>query len=322
VKPGSDLAIDFVTPKQQLYTISGKVVDPNPVAAANGVVPAATLSLAFQTLTGDSGTFTMGQAYDSATGTFTMRDVQPGSYILQAAVPPSSARMPVEVTNADIENLNVVIDSGVTVNGRFVVESGDMPAAANLRVTMRIMSNGAQNFIGYSPSALPAADGTFTMTGVLPGQYRVFVQPPPSQDFYVKELRYDREEALNNPVDVSRRNSDSATMEILLSRAVGQVDGVVVDERGQAVPGVQAVLVPDNNRARFELFKTATTDQTGRFTMRGVAPGDYKLFAWEGLENYGYFDPEVLRRAEPLGKAVRVGEALKLNVETKIIPAQ
>jgi hypothetical protein len=36
--------------------------------------------------------------------------------------------------------------------------------------------------------------------------------------------------------------------------------------------------------------------------MRGVAPGDYKLFAWEGLGNYGYFDPDVLRRAEPLGK--------------------
>src|SRR5262245_5665572 len=99
VKPDSDLSIDFVTPKQQLYTISGKVVDPNPAAGPNGVVPAATLSLAFQTLTGDSGTFTMGQAYDASTGTFTMRDVQPGPYILQAAVPPSSARMPIEVTN-------------------------------------------------------------------------------------------------------------------------------------------------------------------------------------------------------------------------------
>jgi len=55
--------------------------------------------------------------------------------------------------------------------------------------------------------------------------------------------------------------------------------------------------------------------------MRGLAPGDYKLFAWEGLENYGYFDPDVMRRAEALGKPVHVGESSKLAVEGKIIPA-
>ena len=54
--------------------------------------------------------------------------------------------------------------------------------------------------------------------------------------------------------------------------------------------------------------------------MRGLAPGDYKLFAWEGLENYGYFDPDVMRRAEALGKPVHVGESSKMVVEGKIIP--
>lgn len=136
----------------------------------------------------------------------------------------------------------------------------------------------------------------------------------------MKELRYERTDALNNPIEISRRNSDSGTMEILISRNVGQVDGVVVDERMQPVLGVQAVLIPEG-RGRTDLYKTATTDQTGRFTMRGITPGDYKLFAWEALENYGYFDPEVMRRSETLGKAVRVAESSKLVVETKIIPA-
>jgi len=55
--------------------------------------------------------------------------------------------------------------------------------------------------------------------------------------------------------------------------------------------------------------------------MRGLTRGDYKLFAWEELENYGHFDPEVMRRAETLGKPVHVGESSKLAVEGKIIPA-
>ena len=321
VKPGSNIALDFVTPRQQLYSISGKVVDSNPVAAANATLPSVTLSLAAQTLTGQSVVFTMDQAYDPATGNFTMRDVLPGSYVLQAASAPySTARIPIEVTNANLEGVPVVMDSGVTINGRIIVEGGDMPAANTLRVQMRLVTNGLQNFVGFSPSTGGGADGTFTLPGVLGGQYRVIA--PPSQDFYVKEIRYDRNDALNNPIEVSRRNSDSGTMEIVISRNVGQVDGVISDERSQPVPGVQAVLVPDGvNRTRTELYRTATTDQTGRFIMRGVAPGDYKLFAWEELENYGYFDPDVLRRSEPLGKAVRVAEGSKLSLETRIIPA-
>ena len=56
--------------------------------------------------------------------------------------------------------------------------------------------------------------------------------------------------------------------------------------------------------------------------MRGIAPGDYKLFAWEALENFGYFDPDTLRRAEVQGKAIQVAESSKLVVEAKIIPAE
>jgi hypothetical protein len=319
VKSGSEMSLDFVTPKQQLYTISGKVVDPNPIVAANGNLPAVTLSLAVQLLGGNAATFTMAQAYDPATGSFVLRDVIPGAYLLQAASPPSSARVPVEVVNTNVEGLVVTVDSGVNINGRFVVESGAMPPSSTLRVQLRMMASGATNFVGAVPSSSPvAADGSFVLSNVLQGQYRVAI--PPSQDFYVKDIRYDRADALNGPIEVSRRNSDSGTMEVVISRNVGQIDGLIVDDRGQPVSGVQAVLIPDT-RDRTELYRTATTDQGGRFTMRGIAPGDYKLLSWEALENFGYFDPDVMRRAENLGKAVRVAENSKLAVEGKIIPA-
>lgn len=319
VKSGNELVLDFVVPKQQFYTISGKVTtDPTAVSSATGALPSVTLSLAFQTLNGNNGVFTMGQAYNAAAGSFTLRDVIPGAYVLQAAAPPSSARVPVEVINSNVENLVVVVDSGVNISGRFIVEGGEMPAPNTMRVQMRLVTNGLQNFVGFAPSAQAGPDGLFSLAGVLPGQYRVTV--PPGQDFFVKELRYDRLDALNNSVEVSRRNSDSGTMEVVVSRNVGQIDGVIADDRMQPVPGVQAVLIPDS-RTRTDLYKTATTDQNGQFIMRGVTPGDYKLFAWEALENYGYFDPDVLRRSEASGKAVRVAESSKLAVEAKIIPA-
>jgi hypothetical protein len=319
IKSGSEAVLDFAVPKQQLFTVSGKVVSPAP-AAANGILPAVTISLAFQTLTGSNGAFfPQHQDYDPATGVFALRDVLPGSYMLQAAVSGFSARMPVEVTNSNVENLVVAVNSGVSIAGRFILDGGNLPAANTLQIQMRLASNGLQNYMGTAPaSPNPAADGSFSIAGVLPGEYRLIASP--SQDFYVKELRYNRLDALTNPVSVCC-NSDAATIEVVISRNVGQIDGVIVDDRMQPVPGVQAVLIPDA-RQRTELYKTATTDQTGRFVMRGVTPGAYKLFAWEALESFGYFDPEVMRRAEALGKPLHVGESSKLAVEGKIIPAE
>jgi len=80
--------------------------------------------------------------------------------------------------------------------------------------------------------------------------------------------------------------------------------------------------VPDRFRDRADLIKTAVTDKDGRFTIRGIPPGEYKIFAWEAIEQFAYFDPDVLRQFEQLGKAVSIPESGKITLEVKLIPAQ
>jgi hypothetical protein len=87
------------------------------------------------------------------------------------------------------------------------------------------------------------------------------------------------------------------------------------------VAGVQAVLIPDRNRDRPELFKAATTDQTGHFTIRTIPPGDYKLFAWAALESFGYYDLDLVKKSESLGKPVHVIESSKQTMDIKVIPS-
>ena len=182
------------------------------------------------------------------------------------------------------------------------------------------MVGGSPTLIGNFPSSPTInPDGTFTINNVLPGQYRMVPQVP--NGYYVKQLRFDRTDALNQPVDVIQRGQDTPTLDVVLSTNVSQIEGVVSDSRLQPAAGVTVVLVPDANRDRVELYKTATTDQAGRFTLRSIAPGDYKLFAWEDLEPSGYFDPDFLRRSEMSGKAVHVSESSKLSVNTQVSPA-
>ena len=68
-------------------------------------------------------------------------------------------------------------------------------------------------------------------------------------------------------------------------------------------------------------FESTSPDQYGHFIMKGIAPWDYKMFAWENVEHDAYKDPEFLRRYEDAGKPVTVGEGSKLNVQLQLIPA-
>jgi len=109
---------------------------------------------------------------------------------------------------------------------------------------------------------------------------------------------------------------------IVVSSGAGQIEGTLTDKTFQPVSALQTVLIPDEHRDRPELFRSAVTDKSGKFTFRGVTPGNYKIFAWESLEPNAYYDPQILRQYEDQGKQVRVLESDKTIVDVKMIPAK
>jgi Carboxypeptidase regulatory-like domain len=107
----------------------------------------------------------------------------------------------------------------------------------------------------------------------------------------------------------------------VLSSKAGQIDGTLVDDKSRPLPGLQAVLVPDQSRYRIDLYKTTITDQNGHFTIHGITPGDYKIFAWEAMEPFAYFDSDFVRQSEQKGKPVNISESSKITADVKVISA-
>jgi hypothetical protein len=183
---------------------------------------------------------------------------------------------------------------------------------------LRPILKGVTHFVGFVPAVQAnPQDGTFRFPQLLTGEYRASAG---ATGHYVKELRFENSDALNSPLELSESGSTAPSFQVVLSPNVAQVDGVVTDDKNQPLPGVQAVLIPDRNRDRIDLYKSAMTDQAGRFNMRDVAPGEYKLFTWDFVDNFAYFEPGFIERYEQLGKAVRLDEGTKLNVDAKLIP--
>ena len=74
------------------------------------------------------------------------------------------------------------------------------------------------------------------------------------------------------------------------------------------------------NRDHNELFSFKAADALGRFSMLGLPPGDFKLFAWEPREGVSYSDPDLIKEYEERGKRVHIEANQQQSVELDVIP--
>jgi len=111
---------------------------------------------------------------------------------------------------------------------------------------------------------------------------------------------------------------------MVLAADGGTVSGVV-EIGDDPAPGRSIDLVPDvPNSERSPNRRAATSDDEGRFTFAGVAPGDYRLYAWD--EVFGsvslQFDAAFRRRYRESGVKVSVSAGQDTQVEAKVLEAK
>jgi hypothetical protein len=125
-------------------------------------------------------------------------------------------------------------------------------------------------------------------------------------------------DALEQEIDI---HLDSAEpLEILLKRDGGRIDGAVADAAGRPPARAEVVLVPDPaRRRRTDLYKVVVSGDDGSFAIRGIAPGDYKVFAWESVEPNAYLNDEFMRQYEERGIPVRVTPGVNPRVQGRLI---
>jgi hypothetical protein len=150
------------------------------------------------------------------------------------------------------------------------------------------------------------------------GEYRITMTGLP-EGFYLKEARLNGRDVLTTSSDDF---SEGGNLEVVVSPNAGDLEGQVVDAEGRPAVAVEAVLIPEALRRHPERYEHVITDAEGRFRIATVPPGDYKVFAWERVEDYAYFDEYALMPFENLGVPVRVAESSSVTVEVELIPGE
>ncbi|MNC93753.1 hypothetical protein D3C83_104540 [compost metagenome] len=75
----------------------------------------------------------------------------------------------------------------------------------------------------------------------------------------------------------------------------------------------------DPHRRNFVLYRTAVSLPDGSFNLTGIAPGSYKLFAWQSVTPGAWGNAAFLRRHEDRGIAVVVEEHASKTVRLQVI---
>ncbi|HLQ76062.1 MAG TPA: carboxypeptidase-like regulatory domain-containing protein [Terriglobia bacterium] len=310
-------------------TVSGNNFSISPAQRhhVRGVVSGTSVQLLLAPMNPSPGVATAPRNFGPRTEAFDFPDVIPGDYMLIAQSVDKEAKLRIDVRDADINDIRVELRAGViipthvTIEGRARAENN--PDFRFIRFNF-MPDPKIEGIKGPIYSTFPDGSVNFEVT---PGEgnrislVAVADAPPEFQNLYIKSIQMGTRDVLNDGLQFN--GEINPKVEIIIGTKPGSLSGSVVNSRQRPSVNTTVVLVPPvAARARPDAYKVATTDASGRFQIALVPPGDYKVFAWDDVQDGAWQDPEFLSRYEDSGKRIQIGESGKETVTLQATPSQ
>jgi hypothetical protein len=269
---------------------------------------------------------TVAQATAGPDGRFTFPGITPGDYVMSAhaTLPPASdgersqflgAKSDLDVPPGGATGLAVALQDALTVSGTLKYEGASPgPDLASLRVLLMTDERFMKRETGGPTTA---ADGRFTVSGVMPSRYRVAVNlPGPPTRWRVNSATILGQDALDMGAEVRQSVTDAViTITDQLSALTGTLESA-------GVASDYTLILFSTDRAHWRpLSRRVLTSRVAgdwTYSFANVPPGDYSLAAVDDVEPGEWFDPSFLQRVEPTGIKVTIGEGEKKTQDIRI----
>jgi len=225
-------------------------------------------------------------------------------------------RANVEVLDHDVENVRMTIYPSRDVPGLVRIDGKPASEGGTLKIGLAPTGTASRiaNYRGIlDRTQSPDANGKVTIPLAAEGNYQVFVQG--ADNLFIADVRQGDTSVLTAGIDV--RNATPAPFEVLLSSDGGTVEGIVSNTDKTPMSGATVLLVPANKQL-LQPDKTVTAGADGKYTIRGVRPGEYKVFAGPpGVLPPGGITSELLSRFESRGVNVTVKATTSARIDVE-----
>jgi hypothetical protein len=258
---------------------------------------------------------------------FEIPAVSPGSYDIFATVAEKStllpslpryvARTPIEVSGANIQNASVIVRPGVAVTGRVIWSSPEMQGPVNFNLRGNNEPGAVmQTVAGSAQFSVSSGVGTLRFDNVPPGAYGLGITGLPA-GVYVADVRQDGKSL--GPTGLIVGTEPDTSIEVLINDRAGTVRGMLppLDLPGGAI----VILAPETSlRWNSGLYKAARSSPTGEFSLGSIAPGNYKLFAFEFSPSGTAASPAFISQYESRGVEITIQPGATIDVQPPVIP--
>ena len=335
LKAGDEMPVNFTLVPARTYRIRGIV---------SGVTAGQKPVVELVSKAGDAYRVSANEV--GSDGQFEVRGVAPGSYVLRAGAGTGtqllSVHQDVSVVATDVEGIKLTPLPSFTLSGHLRNDGGAAVDLTQYLVNLRLAELPedpaffiSQDFFGTNASVDRL--GNFEWKDVNAGTYIVQLYGGGGQgSYFLKSVTLG-----GRDIATGFTASGPATLDVVASTKAGTVEGTVVvkGKDGGTDPGrndpvnnnqinndhplanVTVVAVPEEKYRKLpDRVATGSTDQHGRYVIRGLAPGSYTLYAWQDVEDGIWRNPDFLKSQEANGAAVKVEEGSHQTIELKLSP--
>jgi hypothetical protein len=256
----------------------------------------------------------------------------------------------VAVNGQDVSGLSLILQPGMTVAGRVTFDGTANKPADLTRMRVSMTPRGQQSLeMGGIPPAQVDESGQFTIHGVAPGKYTLSANIPPDvpqngagagalaaggrgrtggaaagagarPSWTLQSALVNGRDVLDFPLEIGTSGAGVPDVTLVFTDKTQQLSGTIQDSAGRPAPDFTIIVFPADNR--FWLPQARRIGSTrpgtdGKFTLRGLPAGEYRMTAVTDVEPGEWYDPAFLNQLQGVSipLSIREGESKVQDVK-------
>ena len=224
------------------------------------------------------------------------------------------------VEGRNVSNVMLSLQHGMSVSGQLNFEGTAAPPADLTRMRVTIMSADPGPAMGNNAARVDAG-GRFVVPSLTPGRYRITAGGAPG--WFLESAAVGGVDALDFPFEV-KPNQNVSGLTVTMTDRQTELTGVMVDNRNQPAVDYTLVIFPADQRfwtGSSRRIQTTRPGTDGRYTVRNLPPGDYRIATLLDIAPGATQDPAFLQQIESATMKITLAPGEKKTQDIRLSTA-